>query len=354
MVLNTEMIDLDKLVLDQENPRMPDARFANEAEALEYLAEIGGLDELVLSIANSGWLDFEPLIVLRPTNEVIEGNRRLAALKLLQNPALSKTLGVVVPAGLAPSTIPHQVRAWLVDDRREARDFIGFKHINGPFKWDSFAKAKFAAKWLDDDPDVDGVARRLGDTHRTVARLVNGYRVLLQAERLGFDREHIPSKRFAFSHLYTALTRPSYRGYLGLPETLDLLTENPVDERHHEALSRLMVWLFGQDSTPPVIRSQNPDLKRLGEVLSNKTAVAMLTADPRLDRAYNVVEDKSAVFAEALFSLSASATQALTHVSGYPGGDRELEEIAEGISKDCRTILLSMRTQTQERDGDSE
>ncbi|MEZ5284996.1 MAG: hypothetical protein R2712_09350 [Vicinamibacterales bacterium] len=29
----------------------------------------------------------------------------------------------------------------------QAREFIGFKHINGPHKWDAIAKARFAANW---------------------------------------------------------------------------------------------------------------------------------------------------------------------------------------------------------------
>ena len=32
------------------------------------------------------------------------------------------------------------------------------------------------------------------------------------------SRIGIPGKSFAFSHLYTALTRPGYREFLGLPE----------------------------------------------------------------------------------------------------------------------------------------
>lgn len=349
--LETEMADLASLVLDRDNPRMPDGKFGTEGEALEYLAEIGGLDELVLSIAHSGWLDFEPLIVLRETSEVIEGNRRLAALRLLKDPDLARILGVRVPKTDALVEVPDQVRVWWVDDRKEARDFIGFKHINGPFKWDSFAKAKFAAQWLDDDPDIDQVARRLGDTHRTVARLVNGYRVLLQAEHLGFDREHIPAKRFAFSHLYTSLTRPTYREFLGLPDGLELLEPNPVENTHWEKLSTLMLWLYGQDEVPPVIRTQNPDLKRLGEVLGNRTAVAMLASAPNLDRAHAIVEDKGAAFAQALFKLNAAASSAVSLVGGYPGGDEELEELAFRTVKTTRTIHQAMRAATEDDSG---
>ena len=83
------------LHLDRKNPRIPDTEFEDEDSAIQYLARYGALDELISSIASSGWLDFEPLIVLKRDesgleNVVIEGNRRLAALKLLADPDLAK------------------------------------------------------------------------------------------------------------------------------------------------------------------------------------------------------------------------------------------------------------------------
>ena len=341
-------IEVGVLKLDLENPRMPDKKFATEDEALEYLVDVGSLTELVQSIALSGWVDVEPIIVLRGTNEVIEGNRRLAALRLVADPAMASDLGIEVPAPKHPGSEPDTVSAWIVGSRAEARDFIGFKHINGPFKWDSYAKARYAAQWLKDEgSEVRDVAKRLGDTHQTVARLVNGYTVLRQAEKLGFDRERIPG-RFAFSHLYTALTRPNYRAFLGLPDDVGLLQEDPVGSDHRDSLILLMDFLYGGEEKKPVIRSQNPDLKRLMEVLPNRTALAMLTAGRNLDEAHAVVEDKGKLFAESVFVLSAAASQASSMIGNYEGSDDDLEKLVENVSRSVRSILSSMRDTTAE------
>lgn len=352
MLKNEKDVAVMSLNLDSMNPRMPDERFGNFDEALEDLAVVGALDELVSSIAIAGWVDFEPLIVLEPTMEVIEGNRRLAALRIVRDPELAARLGIKLPQELHENAVPEEVRVWLVDDRRDARDFIGFKHINGPFKWDSFAKAKFAADWLDDGvDDVATVAQRLGDGHKTVARLVNGYRVLRQAEKLGFDRKAIPTRRFSFSHLYTALTRPNYREFLGLPDSTDLLPHDPVDEDHLDNLTKLMLFLYGQDDIEPVIRTQNPDLKRLADVLPHKVAVAMLETTPQdLDRVHSVVEDKSQIFEQAVFALDKSAKKAIELVGGYPGGDEELEEVVLTSSRTVRSILAAMRSASEDAD----
>lgn len=333
------------LLLDLENPRMPEKTLTTQDEALEHLVKIGSLQELVQSIALSGWIDVEPLIVVQGTNEVIEGNRRLAALRLVADPEHAADLDIEVPTVLHANAKPAHVTCWVVESRKEARDFIGFKHINGPFRWDSYAKARFAAQWLeDDDAEVDDVARRLGDTHRTVARLVNGYRVLKQAEDLGFERPD----RFFFSHLYTALSRPSYRKYLGLSEDTDLLPTKPIDGDHVEELNKLMSFLYGDHDHRSVIGSQNPDLKRLMQVLPNRTAVGMLTVNRNLDEAYSLVEDKAQVFAESVYALVAASKHTSNILGNYEGGEdaEELEALVEGVQRTVRGILAAMRAAT--------
>jgi hypothetical protein len=240
-------VDPKTLLLDLENPRMPDAKFDDEAAAIQYLSDHADVSELVQSIAMSGWYDYEPLIVLKDRNIVIEGNRRLAALRLIADPVLATSLGISVPSPLHTNAVPALVRVRPVDSKKDARDYIGFKHINGAFKWDSLAKAKYAAWWLDDDGDIDVVSQRLGDNHNTISRLVNGWTVLRQAEANGFDRDSISRRTFAFSHLYTALSRPATRDYLGLPEVANgLLGESPVPTENIPALLRLTSWLYGQ------------------------------------------------------------------------------------------------------------
>lgn len=123
-----------QLKLDLVNPRIPDAAFRTEDEALRYLYAQADLGELIQSIGNSGWLDFEPLIVEEVTNTVIEGNRRLAALRILANPELQQQFKVSLPNPLHARAVPDEIQVNFVESRKQARDFIGFKHVNGAFK----------------------------------------------------------------------------------------------------------------------------------------------------------------------------------------------------------------------------
>lgn len=341
------------LHVDLLNPRMPDRRFAHEVDAVRHLYDTAAVDELVQSIAASGWFSFEPMIVLRHDdvvgvdNVVIEGNRRLAALRLLNDGGrLAAELRVGVPAGRHPSSDPATVRVWFVESRSQARDFIGFKHINGPFKWDSLAKARYAAEWLDETDDLTSVSTRLGDSNNTIARLVNGWRVLQQAESSGFDRGLVKG-RFAFSHLYTGVARPALRTYLGLPVQSGLLSTAPVDVEHTGRLLQTMVWLYGDDERRSVIGSQNPDLNRLLEVLEDPGATSALESSADLDIAHELVEDRGAKFADDLFELYRQARLVSGEIALYDG-DPALVEVAASLARTVRSITGHIERESAE------
>jgi len=266
------------LCFDRENPRMPNVMLKDDDEVVRHLINDFDVEELVLSILSSGWIDYEPLIVHRKTNTVYEGNRRLAALRLISDHALRDRVGYLLPVVEKPARPPAEVRVRYVNDRKDARRFIAFKHINGPIKWDAFAKAKYAAEWLAEGEDIDVVSRMLGDSHNTIRRMVTGFYVLEQAQEAGFNIEDRTKKRFSFSHLYTAVSRPAIRAFLDIADEANGLPTEPVPKGRKDQLLQLMSWLYGQESKkePTLVASQNPDLNRLVRVIENKDGLGSL------------------------------------------------------------------------------
>src|SRR3546814_4088342 len=117
--------------------------------------------------------------------------------------------------------MPAKIGAILVADAKEARSYIGFKHINGPKAWDALSKAKYAADWHGEGVPLQEIARSLGDTFNTVGRLVHGYKILEQAKANGFDPTKRTARRLALSHLYTAITRSSIREWIEIDENVE-------------------------------------------------------------------------------------------------------------------------------------
>jgi hypothetical protein len=349
----------DDLELDRKNPRfggndVPEGK-RGEVTIIRRLVDTADLMELVESIAVNGYLDLEPLFVVEEDGEkiVVEGNRRVAAVKLLRDPALAKSVGIVVPAiSKKTEASLETIHVIKLKDREEARQLIGFKHINGTHKWDSYAKARFAAEWYraeeHNGTTLEDIARSLGDRHDTVQRLVQGILVLDQAVEEGlFDPEdRFPGRLFFFSHLYTALTRPEYRAFLKLPERWRDTTpsDKPVPKEALPQLKELLNWMYGskEENQPPVIASQNPDVKHLGEVLANATSLSILRVERDLRAAYERSGARSRQFSEHLIKALAQAEKAAGVVSAFEG-EETLLQTASDLLKVSRGLLAQMK-----------
>jgi ParB/Sulfiredoxin domain len=341
-------VPVDKLRFDVDNPRFVDFAGKGDSDIIKFLYEEADLNELIQSISISGFINFEPMLVLRNDDSyvVLEGNRRLGAVQLIRSPELRATLNISIPQIDQDKlvTLNHLV-VREVKNREEARAFIGFKHINGPHKWDSLAKAKYAAKWLTDGGDIQVIAKTLGDTHNTVRRLVFGWLVLKQAEDNGFDRNQRTARRFSFSHLYTALSRPGFRSFLGLSEdpSETPLEAAPIPADHLPQLRDLMTWLYGDRSEdrPALIQSQNPDLNNLNNVLQHPEARRYLLARRNLEEAYQLIEPRSRRFSDALIEAASYAKEALSLVPEYDR-DPSLLDNARSLEKTARRLVKSM------------
>ncbi|WP_080708462.1 ParB/RepB/Spo0J family partition protein [Aeromonas hydrophila] len=283
----TKKISPDMLLLDVSNPRLFNGGHissnSTQDELVKELADTADLKELIESIAENGYLSIEPLIVMEKDDKyvVLEGNRRLAAIKLLRDRELARRCRVSIPDILKPEVEGSlaEVSAYLVSNEEEARSFIGFKHVNGPHKWDSFAKAQFAYRWYISEREngltIDDITKKLGDSNNTVRSIVSAMFIIEQAKKQNiYDVQNDRmTPKFAFSHFYTALNRSEYKDFLGLEKDWSAqLTENPVPENKKENLKDVFIGLYGykKDKIPSIISSQNPDLKQFGEVLINE------------------------------------------------------------------------------------
>src|SRR5436190_21758598 len=90
-----ELKPIDQLDLDDENPRLASASEEPDTQKalLRVLWDEMAVDEVALSIAANGFFQEEPLFVIPKkgaTNKyvVVEGNRRLAAVRLLRAASL--------------------------------------------------------------------------------------------------------------------------------------------------------------------------------------------------------------------------------------------------------------------------
>ncbi|MCY4109669.1 MAG: hypothetical protein OXG11_11645 [Chloroflexi bacterium] len=342
------------LVLDHGNPRLVNVGGeTTQEQIIAQLYRAEDLGELLESIAANGYLDIEPLIVLEESGSlvVLEGNRRLAAIRLFREPDLAdrvfarERVKIALPdiSDERKSTLDH-VSVYRVTAREDARSFIGFKHINGAAKWGSYAKARFAADWYrSGNVSLADIASRIGDRHDTIKRMVNAIYVLEQADTEGiFQIADRAIPRFNFSHLYTALSRAQYMQFLNLGAAWSRYdpSPNPVPREQLGHLREVLRWLYGskEDGIEPVVQSQNPDIKNLGEVLASSEGLTVLRTTRMLAEALASIQPADRKFAEALLRARREVREASNNLRGFDGRDEVLVGIAEDVSETAQAM----------------
>ncbi|MCY3569278.1 MAG: hypothetical protein OXH38_11660 [Chloroflexi bacterium] len=315
------------------------------------------MDEVAWSIARNGYFPHEALFASEEDGAlvVIEGNRRLAAVRLLREPDLRKRM----KATDLPLISPEDVAAldMLPVIRRRRKDvwqYVGFKHVNGPQSWGSFAKAEYIA-WVRNDVDksLADIAETIGDRHRTVARLYRAYMAIEQARAAGaYDVDQQRArKRFAFSHLYTGLDYRGIQEFTGIAD-LEPPTEKPIPSRKMKQFGELCVWLWGDKTrdVKPEVKTQNPHLRQLDEALQSRGGLSALRAGLGLSVAYDVHRGDTALFREALVESRQALQKARGKVlTGFAGEADQLEEIgqivtlAETLHDDMQDIVAKRR-----------
>ena len=341
-------VAVEALELDPQNPRLAvDGTPRSEEDLVKFLWTEMAVDEVALSIAANGFFQEEPLFVIpkdqRPFNDakkkyiVVEGNRRLAAVLILRKDDLRSLVGA---SDLPKLSISEKKELDLLPvsvyrDRRALWQYFGFRHINGAKPWDAYAKAKYVAQVHEGyHISLPQIAESIGDRHATVRRLYRGYKLLEQAEgELGFSPENRVRSRFYFSHLYTAADQPEFQAFLGIGAGDASLKRYPVPKSKRSQLKELMLWLYGDkaEGVQPVIRTQNPDLNRLRQVISKSRGLAALRVGASLERAARAASGDRRLFREALVRSQEDLREAkATVTNGYTGED-ELYDVIEEI-----------------------
>lgn len=333
----------EDLSLDWQNPRLAEFKLDKiepPKELYQLLWDEMALDELVISITAHGFFETEPLLVTKEgsKNIVVEGNRRLSAVKIILDPSLvDNKISKEIIDRITPELRKQlkELPVIVLKSREDAWRFIGFKHINGAAKWNSFAKAIYIEKVHDEyGISLNEIAYQVGDTHKTVQKLYQGIRVIQQAEEWKvFNREDIAKRRLYFSHLYTAIQYDGYKDYLGIKSD-DAENKNPVPKNKKNELGEVLTWLYGnKKGIEPIIKSQNPDLKNLEKVLSNTEALSALRSGYSLEQAFELSQPSSTVFLENLLAAKRHLQKAWSTVTiGYEGDKETLNSAYEFVN----------------------
>ena len=356
-------ISTELLEFDRHNPRLVernDLSRASDEQIMCALVDQADIGELIQSIVANTYLDIEPLIVIAEGGDkdryrVLEGNRRLAAIRFLQNSDIARTCRLSIPKDIPDAVYNSlkEVTVYEVEKESDSQAFIAFKHINGAHRWDAYAKARYITDWYikgyNEGITIDDIANKVGDKNQFVRSIISGMLVLKQAEdnELFEIADRKKPGKFGFSHLYTALNRLEYRSFLGLKKEWNQRpSPTPVAQEFLPKLRETLRYIYGskQDEVDSVIKSQNPDLRRLGQVLVHPVAIGVLRSTNKLDFAEEEVRPAEDMFHDALIIAYSKVQDAMKKVSKFsPDQASSLLTVAEELSEMSSNILVLMK-----------
>ena len=170
-------VDLSRLELDLDNYRIPTRR-ANEAEALAYLFASEDVLGAARLIIRNGYFDNEvPVVFPSGENYVVqEGNRRVSALKALQDPDLVPQHADEVRAllrryAIEAENLPLTIRVLVAESREQAAPHVARMHTGRSKKrWSLDQQATFYFSLLGPGTTVEDVKAAYPDV--AVARFM--------------------------------------------------------------------------------------------------------------------------------------------------------------------------------------
>lgn len=220
-------IKVGSLLLDSKNTRIPaDRRSEDQRALLHALIEHEDVRELAASIAKLGLFPNERLVVM-PAGRwfiVLEGNRRLAAIRLLLNPELAETsTQVKYFRGLSAKASLSQlssVDVAIVQDRIVAAPIIAALHTKVAKKrWSRIQQARFYRELVDEGQSPAEVAEQVGQSLGHVNSYLRAERLYSLALELDYPpdvRIKIADSEFPLTTLERFLESKIGRGFLGI------------------------------------------------------------------------------------------------------------------------------------------
>ncbi|MEI7870107.1 MAG: ParB N-terminal domain-containing protein [Candidatus Methylumidiphilus sp.] len=305
-----QMIPTAKLDFDPDNPRFYRMKDAHDIQAIiEKMLDVENLPDLMRSIGQNGYFASEPLVVIKALGEnytVVEGNRRLAAVKLLNKellPPKRRTNSIAeIMAGVIV-TPPIKLPCLVFASQREILQGLGYRHITGIQDWDSLSKAKYLVELRDalysQLPRVEqlrSMANSIGSSLASVAQLLTGLALYEKAENCGFFGLPINATDIGFSYITTALNYRTICAWLGLESRtdMDMLNLNEENLRH------MFAWMFSKDQQGWTILGETRNLRVMAAVVASPEAIKALIDTGRLDEAYLYTEGSQAALEQAM------------------------------------------------------
>jgi len=311
-------IPINEIFLDEENPRLPESVSRKQGDMALYIARNTSITELMTAIAENGYFPGEPIVVVPRAAGgywAVEGNRRLTALKLLQDPTLYPKNVRVREISEAAVHKPDSVPCVIFADRNDVVNYLGYRHITGVKQWEPLAKARYISLYIDTQTQASKTpteryketARGIGSQAPFIKRQLDAFAVYRHAEANKFyNIESLTEESISFSLLSTALGYDSILNYVSSAEHPYFSPATFNDE----AVKNLTEWLFAQNSDGETVLGDSRNIQRLAVIVGDEKARALLVSDKNFAKAFAATKGVAVEFNDLLVEINQKLAEA--------------------------------------------
>jgi predicted ATPase len=298
-------VDLRHLYLDPNNyrlihedeqknvtdDRIKDKDVVNRTYRLILGEKNQNIQDLINSFKSSGYLPVDQIQVKAISDEdfvVIEGNRRIAALKYLCNEYEQKSIDL----GVLDKHIFTHVPVILYEDSDENHylTLMALKHISGNRKWGEWNQAKLLETLTNSNLLEDEICKRIGISKVYLRRNIRALGLANQYRSSDYGDQFNESMFPIFSE---AVQNPAIKDWVGWDDTAKLANNKVNCELFFSWLSKESVEDDSDnDSAGKIMNFKEPaiskrdDIRILSKILNDKSALKNLEEYRNLHEAY--------------------------------------------------------------------
>jgi len=283
-------IPISQLKLDPENPRLPERlKGSSEKDVLNWMLTDATLTDLMASIVENGFFEGEALIGINHADHnsvlIVEGNRRLASVILLKEPSIAKnktrTVNELAAEANQNHTLTTALPVFIVENRAEVANYLGFRHVSGVKQWPVIAKARYlfglvqSRPWSSDIYHL--IAKEIGSKSVYVRRLIIGFYLFRYIEKRNFfDLDYLNEETFDLSLINDAATKyNAIADYMGI----DMDAADPIEGLIPPNFKDVFSWLYQRDKSGQTRIGESRNLPTLNKILATDEAKVAFTQD---------------------------------------------------------------------------
>ena len=301
---NFKEIEYCDIKLNLSTPRLPKSKQdKDEATIIEFMLLESVTLELMMAIGQNDFFPGEQLLVIKDDAEtekyiVVEGNRRLTAVKLLSNPELANVKKESIKQIIQEAIYkPQKIPCLVFENKKDILKHLGFKHITGGKTWRTLEKARYLYILKQDDyPNIPfkkacrKLAKSVGCRMNYIEKMVISYDIFRRIEETDFYKIlNLNDTTLNFGYIVGSLNQTRISDFLGI----DFDSENPLKHLNLIHLKKLTFWLFERNSENRTrLIGDSFHLDKLDKILGNSKAFKAFDKDGiTLDKAVKMVDE---------------------------------------------------------------